>query len=1188
MNKNSIKTFAVWARNELITRVTQKAFEYGLEKNNIIDAKSNSINGKLLTDVEKKQRQQLIIEVNNKGFDQVIEEVAYTWFNRFVALRYMEVNNYLPNRIRIFTNENNEFKPQILDEAMSIDLAGLDKELVFNLLESNNQEELYKQLIIATCNDMGNYLPGMFTRISDYKVLLFPDNILRNENILGKLVSDIDEDSWFDQVQTIGWLYQFYNTELKDKVNARSKGQKIHKNDIPAVTQLFTPDWIVKYMVENSLGRLWLNGHPNDSLKSNWHYYLDEAEQEYIVNEKLNKIKDEHSHLKIEKIKVIDPCMGSGHILVYAFEVLMQIYKENGYSERDAAVSILKNNLYGLDIDERAYQLSYFAVMMKARQYNRRILTLNIKPQLYVFEETTEDIRENLFRLGDLEDLGLRIANDFENAKELGSILKINYDLNDINSLNQKLDEIDRMADYGDLFTQANSIQFVEEFSKLVNLATVMSKKYSVVVTNPPYTPISGCSSILNDFAKKYYSDSKTDFFGIFIEKCNELTKKNGYQAMITMHSWMFLSSYEKLRTKLLNNITIVNMAHLGARAFEEIGGEVVQTTAFVLNNSSISDYKGSYKRLVDYNSQDAKEEAFRSEGNCYETSANNFSKIPGSPIAYWCSKDFTKIFDNSLIADLCQIKQGLATCNNDLFLRLWYELDFNKIGLNVKDNSETFDNDYKWFPYNKGGGYRKWYGNNINVVNWKNGGQDIHQYNKIPLSFGGAPVRAKKFYFKPGITYGLITSASFSARDVSDGFIFDVGGSMIFPDSKYKNYLLGLLSTKIISEVLKVINPTLNYQVGDIGKIPVVLDTKNKEIIDSLVEQCIYLSKSDWNSFETSWDFEVHPFVRIANDLWDVTGISASMQYYYGEHIEISCPLELCYMLWQGECIERFSKLKKNEEELNQIFINTYGLQNELTPNVDDKNVTVRKAELTRDIKSFISYAVGCMFGRYSLDVDRLVSAGGEWNDSKYKTFIPDKDNIIPISDDEYFEDDIVERFVKFVETVYGKETLDANLKFIADALNGKGTPRKVIRQYFLNDFFKDHCNTYQVTGSGKRPIYWLFDSGKKNGFKALVYIHRYKPDLIARMRTQYIHEQQVRYRNQIEMLENQINGGISTSERVRLNKKLKTLKEQDEELRKYEERIHHWADKMEPMDLDDGVKANYAKFQELLAKIK
>lgn len=1022
------------------------------------------------------------------------------------------------------------------------------------------------------------------------------------------------------------------------------KKKNYTKDDIPAATQLFTPDWIVRYMVENSLGRLYINKKKhqgifedgrdpsemtideindkriaNEKYISNemgWKYYLPEAKQDAEVLKELEKIELEHSKLQPEDIKLIDPCMGSGHILVYAFDVLMDIYRDAGYSDRDASKSILENNLYGLEIDERAYHLAYFALMMKARQYNRRILSRDTKINLFEIVESSPELNEDLlWRLGEYKELGQYLVDTFKEAKEFGSILNLDCTLEQLNELDNTLIEIDKMADYGTMLDQIESQQLIDLIDPLLKQAKLLVQKYDVVVTNPPYM---APDPKQKPYVQKHYKDYKTDLFAVFEKKCSLLNKCNGYQAMIILPSYLFLSSFENARTSMLNTQTISSLLHMGRGIF----GIDFGSTAFVLLNKKIENIKGRYFRLHERTFQyidpdhiaqlylDSKDnESLKFDFKTYDTKndikytekglklsfvayQDNFKKIPGSPIAYWASINIINDFINGNSLNNCaNPKQGIATTDNNRFVRLWSEIDIKQIGFNCFNCNDASNSNKKWFPLNKGGEYCKWFGNRYYLVNYKNDGEEIKQnvLKKYPyLKTPDFVVKNSTLYFHECISWSKVSSGNIAFRYFEPGFIFSDAGMGLFTEKEKLNYIFGLLNSSVAIYVLRMLAPTLNFEAGHIEKIPVI--TKNDLLgsINYLVEDCIRLAKENWNSFEISWDFKVHPLVRLSSCLWDATGVGASMMHYYGRYVEFNCPLETCFLLWQGECNERFNELKANEEELNRIFIDIYGLQDELTPEVEDKDVTVRKADLVRDIKSFISYAVGCMFGRYSLDVEGLAYAGGEWNYSKYTTFIPDKDDIIPICDEEYFEDDIVSRFVEFVSVVYGSDTLEENLKFIADALGGKGTPREVLRNYFINDFFKDHCNTYQVTGSGKRPIYWLFDSGKKNGFKALVYIHRYTPDLIARMRTGYIHPQQARYRTQIELLQEQIDMAGSTSEKVKLSKQLKKINEQLLELNKYEEIVHHWADKMELMDLDDGVKVNYTKFQELLAKIK
>ena len=1182
MNKNAIKKFATEARRELISRVSQRALKYGISDKEVGNPNDDSVGGHLLSSTEKKQRAALIAQIKEKGYEQVMEEVAYTWFNRFSALRFMEVNGYLPSHVRVFTDEENNFKPQIISEAIHLELDGLDMEKVYAYKEANDNDELYKYLLITQCNALNNVLPGMFQKIADYTELLFPDNLLREGSVVQQMIELIPEDDWKDAVQIIGWLYQYYNSEKKDDVFAAlKKNVKITKENIPAATQLFTPDWIVRYMVENSLGRLWLEGHPDvkeqllpteeeqsayaagnrDPEDTKWHYYLEEAEQEPEVQAQLAEIRKEYATLTPDQLKVIDPCSGSGHILAYMFDVLIKIYESYGYTTREAVASIVENNLYGLDIDDRAAQLAYFAVMMKARQYDRRFFSRGIQPHVYAIAESNhvDSFALEYFCNGDakLKKAMDTIISELHDAKEYGSILAVTPQ--DWSAL------YDRFAEITEDINMSRETA-LRELLPLVQVAEALAQKYDAVVTNPPYMGSSGMSAKLTDFVKKNYPDSKSDLFAVFIEKCGQMAKRNGYQAMITQHSWMFLSSFEKLRTKLLS-VDIVNMAHLGARAFEEIGGEVVQTTSFVIRKSHIVDYKGEYCRLIEPTTQQGKEDMFLSCENRYTADQSNFLKIPGSPVAYWASERSLSTYAAPNMDCIAQPRHGLATSDNNRFLKLWHEIDINKGSLTIR-----CDKSKKWFPMSKGGSFRRWYGNLEWVINYENDGKEIKDFAISIYKCSSRTIQNTQFYFQEGLTWSALTSGGFSVRWQERGALFGSGGYCAFTDENIQKYILALMNSKVTGAFIQFVSPTLNFEVGHIKTIPVVIDKKNHAKVDELVLDNIRISKQDWDTFETSWDFVTHPFITYRSGAGFADIPMNKWQYRIAD----------AYHTWESNATAQFDLLKKNEEELNRIFIDIYGLQDELTPEVEDKDVTVRKADLGRDIRSFISYAVGCMFGRYSLDVDGLVYAGGEWDDSKYSTFAADKDNIIPISDDEYFEDDIVGRFVKFVEVVYGKDTLDENLKFIADALGGKGQPKDVIRNYFLNDFYSDHCKIYQ-----KRPIYWLFDSGKKNGFKCLIYMHRYQPDTIARIRTDYVHEQQARYRTAIADLETRI-ANASTGERVKLNKQLKTLNDQAVEIHEYEEKIHHLADQMISIDLDDGVKVNYAKFQDVLAKIK
>ena len=952
MDKNAIKKYAVWARRELIARVSQRAALYGITEQEIA-ADGDSINGHVLSSIEKQQRDALLKEIEDKGYEQVMEEVAYTWFNRFSALRFMEVNGYLPSHVRVFTDDDNAFKPQILAEAINMELDGLDLEKVYALKNDNDEEALFKYLIIIQCSALNKILPGMFQTLSDYTELLFPDNLLREGSVIQQMIEQIPEEDWQDAVQIIGWLYQYYNSEKKDDVFAAlKKNVKITKENIPAATQLFTPDWIVRYMVENSLGRLWLEGHPDakdqllpteeeqsayaagnrDPEDTKWHYYLEEAEQEPEVQAQLAEIRREYAALTPDQLKVIDPCSGSGHILAYMFDVLMKIYESYGYTTREAVASIVENNLYGLDIDDRAAQLAYFAVMMKARQYDRRFFSRGIQPHVYAIVESNhvDKFAVDYFCNGDMKLTTAMdtIIKELHDAKEYGSILTVIPQ--DWSALYTRFAEIKE-----DIHISREAA--LRELLPLVQTAEALAQKYDVVVTNPPYMGSSGMGAKLSDYVKKSYSDSKSDLFAVFIERCGQMARENGYQAMITQHAWMFLSSFEKLRSKLLA-VDIANMAHLGARAFEEIGGEVVQTTSFVIRKSHIIDYKGEYCRLIEPTTQRGKEDMFLSKENRYVVDQSNFSKIPGSPIAYWVSARVLHLFDGQKVSDIADAKSGMTTTDNTRFLRFWFEVSNLNIGFNYTNIVQTEDKAYKWFPFCKGGDFRRWAGNEQYVVNWFNNGMEIRK--AAEGATGGRLVNID-CALQQCVVWTKISSSSISLRKKENGIFFSDAAPGLFTDEHRLLYLLGLLNTKYAAEIIKLINPTLNFVPGAVASVPILKECPRIDEVNDIVNDCVFLSQNEWNSFETSWNFHYHPLLR------KVPTIAEAFDQ------------------WQAECDNRFNQLKINEEELNRIFIDIYGLQDELTPEVEDKDVTVRKVDLGRDIRSFISYAVGCMFGR-------------------------------------------------------------------------------------------------------------------------------------------------------------------------------------------------------------------------------
>lgn len=1186
MNKTAIKNFAIWARNKLIADVSYDARLIGITENGIAKPLPQSFGGTQFFDIGTaepysisgeavRQRDKLIEVIQQKekdtdyktAYQYVIEEVAYTWFNRLIAIRFMEVNDYLPSHIRVLSSESGKLEPDLVTTPFDAELPFTAEEeaQIFQLKQDNKLDEVFRILFLKQCNALNEILPALFEKTKNYTELLLSLSVIDQDGVVYHLIHDIPEDDFNiergGQVEIIGWLYQYYNTE--PKAAAFAKNGKITKEEIPAVTQLFTPDWIVRYMVENSLGRLWVEGHPECDLKESWKYYLEEAQQEPEVQAKLSEIRKEYAALNPEDIKLIDPCMGSGHILVYAFDVLMQIYESAGYSQRDAAKSILEHNIYGLDIDDRAYQLAYFAVMMKARQYNRRILNGENTCHVYAIQESNSINRAHLKYFGagmdDIEKNAAKmqlegLLDTLTDAKEYGSILNVESCNWDLLRRFVAAEDTDGQISMDSVGVEDTA----EQLNRLIDIGETMARKYWVTVTNPPYANTGSLGAKVNSFVKKNYQDSKADLYSVFIERCAQMIVHGGYQAMITQHSWMFLTSFQKLREKMMHTDTI-SMAHLGARAFEEIGGEVVQTTAFVRRNSSISDYYGTYCRLVEPSTQQGKADLYLSRTKCYVARQADFVKIPGMPVAYWLSNIYFELFSKlptlSNSVDFCK---GLATMDNERFLRLWEEVSWKNACVTAIDAAEGKESKKRWFAYNKGGTFRRWYGNRDYVINWFDDGKELKD-NVVKCYGGGSytkEVRNEEKYFCEGITWSTLASGLISIRYSPKGCIFDSKGSMGFAKSGQNIYALtAFLNSCVAQKFLEVLSPTLDYNIGGLNNLPFV------NVPDNAIEtckECIRDSVYDWDSFETSWDFKKHPLLR------NVSTISEA------------------FAQWQAECDDRFNKLKANEEELNHIFIDIYGLQDELTPEVEDKDVTVRKADLQRDIKSLLSYAVGCMFGRYSLDVEGLAYAGGEWDGSKYQSYIPDADNVIPITDEEYLDDDIVSRLCAWLKAVYGADTLEANLDYIAKALGNKGsTSREIIRNYFLNDFFKDHCQTYSVTGSGKRPIYWLFDSGKQNGFKALVYLHRYTPDTIGNLRIDYLHKMQRVYESEINRMQDMMDHSENAREVAAASKRKDKLAKQLKECREYDEKISHLALSRIELDLDDGVKVNYRKLQ-------
>ena len=1166
MDTSRLKKFAIEARQELMGIIGAK-----LE----LIRKTNSLawrdNPKAMKALEG-----LIKEI---GVEQTIEQVAYTWFNRFVALRFMDVHHY--TKIGVVSPAEGQTQPELLSEAKAgyIDdniVSNETKQRILGLLNGTiqspkSQEEVYQLLLVSYCNAFNKQLPFIFERIKDYTELLMPDDLLSSASVLTKTVETLDEETCKD-VEIIGWLYQYYISEKKDQVFAGlKKGKKLSKDDVPAATQIFTPEWIVKYMVENSVGKMWLESHPNRDLQAKFKYYLESAEQEDSVKAQLRKITN--LNLNPPEIKVLDPACGSGHILVKAFEVLFEIYKSQGWQENEIPEMILKNNLYGLDIDNRAAQLSQLAVMMKAREYDRNIFNKGIELNICSIKDTNWldfHISQEILNICQDELKAQKqiklLQETFYDAKEYGSIIKVS---------GVDFDFWKNVINYFDNEKTAtlNTPIIRGRLRYIIKQAKIMQQKYECVIANPPYMSSKGMSEKLSEYVKQHYSMSKGDMFAVFIEVIEYLTKINCYSATINQHAWMFLSSYEDLRALILSSYAIDTMVHLGTRAFEELAGEVVQTTTYVCRKQEIPEYIGRFMRLTDYADAKLKEEKYLefNSKDIYTCKQNGFHSIPGSPIAYWASDRVREIFRNKQLKNICNITNGLFTCDNNRFVRFWYEVYINKIDLCCTDIEKTYQ---KWYPYNKGGETRKYYGNSHTIVNFQNNGQEVRLYRKEKGQSYSTP--GEKYYLQPSISWSFISSSNFAARYYPVGYIFDIAGSSIFVEKKDLPYILGFMFSKLSSMFLKYINPTLNFQIGNVGALPIIFDNTKRQQIDALVEQNIAISKDDWDSFETSWDFEQHPLIRFSNrnkGLVNYENISKVEPITEGDKISE------CFAKWKAYKEQQFNQLKANEEELNRLFIEIYGLQDEMTPEVADKDITVAKADELREIKSLISYAVGCMFGRYSLDAKGLIYAGGDFDANNYQTFAVDGDNAIPVLSDHYFADDIVERFNKFIKVAFGEAHYVENLTYIANVLGKKNSQstEQVLRDYFIKDFYKDHVQMYQ-----KRPIYWMFSS-EKNNFNALIYLHRYNRDTVNIVLNEYLREYQNKLSSQIDTCSALIDKGD-----IKALKQKTALQTSLNEAEDYERNIlFPLATERKEIDLDDGVKVNYLKFGKALRNI-
>lgn len=1198
MDKGKVRSFAIWARINLIEAVKYRAYTMGIEKDIIRDI--DQVQGGFrvkgrpeVFNISPRHRRALLEVIKERGYEQVIDEVAYTWFNRFIALRYMEVNGYLPIGIRVLSSDiPGKTEPDIISRVGEvIEELELDTNYVYGLVDiGNNQarEKLYRYILVKQCNELGKIIPALFEKIEDYTELLLPDNLLGENSITRRLCSEIEEESWKDEVEIIGWMYQYYISEEKDRVfDALKKNVKITKENIPAATQLFTPKWIVKYLVENSIGSLWLQGHGNHELQNYMEYYLGQGTQTWESEEVIYRVKVKRSGLSPEGITVLDPCMGSGHILVYAFEILYKIYLSAGYLDRDIPRKILENNIYGLDIDGRAVQLGTFALIMKARAYNRRLFRDIMKNPLKVNVATIEEsngINNEIidYFAGDNE--GLRgdlsyLVQVFDNAKEYGSILRVK----DINfyGLEKRLKELNE--NYSVVFTDYIAL-LNEKLPKLICQGRIMSKKYEAVITNPPYMGLRGANDTLARYLSNNYPVSKHDMFSVFMEVCNGYLAEDGIYAMVNQHSWMFLSSFLELRSKLLEETSFINMVHLGSRAFEENVGTIVQNVAFVNQKTLIPGYKTKIvdvtKAMTSVEKANLVRKAVVEDAKdiTYNMDLRKLMTIPSKPFAYWVNENILNIFSSmDRFEAMAKPRQGMATSDNKRFLRDWYEVDINKVNFAAEDSDDAIRSKKKWFPYNKGGEFRKWFGNNRYLINWENNGSEVKEYAAKLYKSYSRTIKNEEFYFKSGLTYTFI-SEDMGVRYSPKGFIFDVAGSSIFfYDEGIEKVMLAFLCSKVSNMFMDIMNPTFNIQVGDLKNIPLSPGIFEDEVIkeiDALVSENIRISEEEWDDYETSWNFKVHPLLK---------NINCEKPIY----------LKNQFQQWENIRTNAIATVKENEETLNKIFIDIYGLQKELTPEVTLKDITLREANIERDVKSLISYGVGCILGRYSSDVEGIVYAGGNFNEKwdmenslvkdgvqwREANMLPKDDNILLITDEEYFQDDIVSKFIEFLMKVFGNESLNDNLSFIASAIGIKAgeTDKDALRRYFVKEFYKDHLKIY-----GKKPIYWLLESGKEDGIKALIYVHRYDRTTLARFRVNYVHRLQRKYDSEVNRL-SVIAGSknYTQKERTSAKKQGDKLRKQLDELYNYDNVVAYATGEEISLNLDDGIKNNYEKFQ-------
>jgi len=1162
MDTSKIQKFSNIVREKLLGEISGRAAFFGIlpHTNHPVDqeyADSIVIYGKVFDRKIKKQRERLVKKIRDKGFEQVIDEITYTWFNRFIALKFMEVNGYLP--VRVFSSKTEgKMEPDLLTESLNLDFLKIDQALVITMKDENKDEELYKYLILELCHYLHTIMPFLFEKIGDHTELLFPERLLHTDSIIHDLNTICDPADW-NEIEIIGWLYQFYISKKKDQVI----GKVVKSEDIPAATQLFTPNWIVKYMVQNSLGAQWMATYPQSPLRGQMKYYIEPAEQTEEVKAQLAAITP--STLNPEELTLIDPASGSGHILVEAYELFKAIYLERGYRQADVAQLILEKNLFGLEICPRAAQLTGFAMMMKGRADDRRLFERGVKLNVMVLVDSAGFDAERLIEGVKLADYGLQLRDltelkrVFEHATTFGSLIQVPERLAAKLLALKQLSKVTNQ----DLFV----MDALKHLAPLVQRAELLAKRYDVVVANPPYMGGRYMNPEAKKFATNYFPDAKSDLFACFIERGYTFAKSVGFNAMVTMQSWMFLSSFEGMRDRLLHEKTIRTMAHMS----NGVMGIAFGTAATILQNFALPGYVADFScTSVDDLNAEGVPSVFPVRNNRLKSIAQDELKtIPGSPLAYWLSENFLKLFELNKFSACVLPKFGMSVGDGDRFIRRWTEVSFNSIGFGFNNELCFSEACNVWAPLDKGGRYRKWFGNLEHVVYWKNKGAAIRKS-------GSAAVRSPQYFFWPRISWTLVTSGHFSARLFPQGTIIDTASNCIYQtidniDLKY----LAILNSTPTAKILGALNPTMNYSCGVIGNVP-ILSTSEKQRYK--IADVIEKATNDWNAYERSWDFKSLPFIPVSS--------------------EPTPTLKSSYIAWITQNRGSIAEMKRLEEENNRLFIDAYGLANELTHEVPLSQITLTVnpayrygGKLTEEeqwtrfrqdtMQELISYAVGCMFGRYSLDKPGLILAnqGETIVDFNKKvpnaTFSPDSDNIIPILDDEYFEDDIVTRFKKFLEVTFSKESLSENLDFIAEALkpNSKKSSEDIIRDYFLKDFFKEHCKMYK-----KRPIYWLFTSGKKRAFNAIIYMHRYDTELMAKMRIDYLHELESKLQARFDILE---------CDDVKVSRERQKLRTMIDEMVAYDEILKNKADEFVKIDLDDGVKVNHAKFEGLVAKI-